>query len=194
MASVETIRNIVLCGDGSSGKTTMADNFLALTETVSGRPSVDDGTSICDFDPAEKQHKYSIEAALTNYQHAGKHFNVFDTPGYPDFIGQFIGALQAADTALTVVNAHSGIEVNTRRVFKEAGRANVGRMIVINKMDDENIDFPSLIGNIQEMWGQQCVLLNVPVGQGSDFKGVVSTLNVPADTAGALMDLSLIHI
>ena len=188
MASVETIRNIVLCGHGSSGKTTMADNFLALTETVSSRPSVDDGTSIGDFDPAEKQHKYSIEAALTNFQHAGKHFNVFDTPGYPDFIGQFIGSLQAADTALIVVNAHSGIEVNTRRVFKEAGRTNVGRMIVINKMDDENIDFPSLIGNIREMWGKQCVLLNVPVGQGSDFKGVVSTLNVPTDTAGALMD------
>ena len=188
MASVETIRNVVLCGHGSSGKTTMADNFLALTKTVSGSPSVDDGTSIYDFDPAEKQHKYSIEAALANFEYAGKQFNVFDTPGYPDFVGQYIGALQAVDTALIVVNAHSGIEVNTRRVFKEAGLAGVGRMIVINKMDDENIDFHGLLANIQEMWGKNCVLLNVPVGQGSEFKGVVSTLKVPDDTAGALID------
>ena len=188
MASVDTIRNIVLCGHGSSGKTTMADSFLALTKTVSGRPSVDDGTSIYDFDPAEKQHKYSIEAALANFQYTGKQFNVFDTPGYPDFVGQFIGALQAVDTALIVVNAHSGIEVNTRRVFKEAGLAGVGRMIVINKMDDENIDFPTLVANIQEMWGKNCMLINVPVGQGSEFKGVVSTLNIPEDTTGALVD------
>ena len=93
MASVETIRNVVLCGHGSSGKTTMADNFLALTKTVSGSPSVDDGTSIYDFDPAEKQHKYSIEAALANFEYAGKQFNVFDTPGYPDFVGQYILSL-----------------------------------------------------------------------------------------------------
>ncbi|MDB4778391.1 elongation factor G, partial [bacterium] len=188
MANPEIFRNIVLCGHGSSGKTTMADNFLVLTETVSGTPSVDDGSSVCDFDPEEKHHKYSIEASQTHFQHNGKHFNVCDTPGYPDFVGQAIGCMAGADTALIVVNAHSGIEVNTRRVFKEAEAAGLGRMIVINKMDDENIDFEGLVGSIREMWGTQCVLLNVPIGKGSDFKSVVSTLNVPADVSGALMD------
>lgn len=188
MAKPETIRNIVLCGHGSSGKTTMADNFLVLTETVGGSPSVDNGSSICDFDPEEHHHKYTIEAAQIHFQHAGKHFNVSDTPGYPDFIGQVIGCLSGSDTALVVVNAHSGIEVNTRRVFKEAGEAGLSRMIVINKMDDENIDFEGLVESIRKLWGTQCVLLNVPVGQGDDFKGVVSTLSVPEDTAGALVD------
>ena len=192
MAAIEKIRNIVLCGHGSSGKTTMADCFLALTESVSETPSVDNGSSICDFDPEEKQHKYSIESAAIHFQHAGKQFNVVDTPGYPDFLGQTIGSMQGADTALIVVNAHSGIEVNTRRVFNEAGVAGLGRMIVVNKMDDENIDFPNLIANIQEMWGTRCVLLNVPIGQGSEFKGVASTLHVPEDTSGALMDPAVI--
>ena len=188
MANVESIRNVVLCGHGSSGKTSLADKFLAMSGAVSGNPSVDDETSICDFDPEEKTHKYSIEAAVTNFAHGGKNFNVIDTPGYPDFIGQVIGPVSVVETAVVVVNATSGIEVNTRRVFEEAGNAGIGRMIAINKLDADNIDFDGLVNGIQEMWGTKCVLLNVPVGLGGDFKGVVSTLNVPDDTAGAVVD------
>ncbi|MGI9515928.1 MAG: elongation factor G, partial [Pirellulaceae bacterium] len=111
-----------------------------------------------------------------------------DTPGYPDFIGQTIGALHGVDNALIVVNVQSGIEVNTRRVFEEAGKLGLGRMIAINKMDGDNIDFDAIISSIQEMWGNKCVLLNVPIGHGPDFKGVASTLKVPDDTSGALID------
>ncbi len=185
---VEDIRNLALCGHGSSGKTTLADKMLTMTNTVNTHPSVDEGTSICDFDAEEKTHKYTVEASVIHFNHGGKRFNVIDTPGYPDFVGQAIGAMGGVDTVAIVINAHSGIEVNTRRVFQEAEKAGLGRMVVINKMDDENIDFPALIGDIQEMWGAKCVLLNVPVGSGADFKGVVSTLQVPEDTAGALID------
>lgn len=192
MANVESIRNVVLCGHGSTGKTTLADKFLTLTKTVPGNPSVDDGSSICDFDPEEKKHKYSIEPAFTHFKHGGREFTVIDTPGYPDFIGQVIGPMHGVETALVVVNASSGIEVNTRRVFQEAEKAGLGRMIVINKMDSDNIDFPKLVSEIQEMWGNRCVPLNVPIGSGEGFKGVVSTLKVPDDTTGALMDPSQI--
>ncbi|MFT5523865.1 MAG: elongation factor G, partial [Pirellulaceae bacterium] len=133
-------------------------------------------------------HKYSIEASLVHFEYGKKFFNIIDTPGYPDFLGQTIGALNGVDMAAIVINAHAGIEVNTRRVFTEAEKAGCGRMIVINKMDDENIDFPALLLAIQELWGARCVLLNVPIGQGPDFKSVVSTLRVPDDTSGALMD------
>ncbi len=192
-AKVENIRNLVLCGHGSAGKTTLADKMLTMTGTVSANPSVDEGTSICDFDPEEKHHNYSIEASVIHFDHGGKRFNVIDAPGYPDFIGHTIGALQAVDTAAIVINAHSGIEVNTRRVFGEAEKAGVGRMIVINKMDGDNIDFPALVARIREFWGNRCILLNVPVGQGANFKGVVSTLKVPDDTDGALVDPNEIH-
>jgi len=184
----EDIRNIALCGHGSAGKTTLADKLLDMTGTVKSTGGVDDGTSTCDFDEEEKHHKYSIEASVTHFDHAGKHFQMIDTPGYPDFIGQAIGALYGVDTAAIVINAQSGIEVNTRRVFTEAGEAGVGRMIVINRMDLDNIDFPTLIANIKDVFGNACVLLNVPLGQGSEFRGVASTLNVPDDTDGALMD------
>ncbi len=191
--SVDSIRNVVLCGHGSSGKTTLADAFLTLTGTVKGHHSVEDGTSICDFDPEEKKHKYSIEAAAIHFERGGFRFNVIDTPGYPDFIGQVIGPMQAVDTALIVINAHSGIEVNSRRVFKEATLQNLGRMIVINKMDDENADVEALVKSIQEMWGPQCMLLNVPVGKGANFSGVISTLEIPANTQGALLDPRQLH-
>lgn len=185
---VEDIRNIAFCGHGTAGKTTLVDKFLNKTGTVKRPASVDDKTSICDFDEEEKQHKYTIEASVVHFEHAGKHFNVIDTPGYPDFIGQAISAIRAVDVAVIVINAHSGIGVNTRRVFKEAGEAGLGRIIVINKMDTENIDFPKLLKSIQEMFGPACVPYNVPIGSGHDFKGVASVLHPPADTAGALAD------
>ena len=185
---VQDIRNIAFCGHGGSGKTTLVDKMLLTTGAVNRQASVDEGTSICDFDEEEKQHRYTIEASVVHMDHAGKHFHLIDTPGYADFIGQMIGALRAVDTAAIAINAQSGIEVNTRRAFAEAQKAGVGRMIVITKMDSDNIDFPTLLDNIKEVFGSECVPLNVPLGQGSDFRGVASTLKVPADASGALVD------
>jgi elongation factor G len=186
--SVEQIRNIAFCGHGSSGKTMLVDKILTSTGTVSRNASVEDGTSICDFDEEEKHHKYTIEAKLTHFDHAGKHFNLLDTPGYPDFIGQAIGAMRGADTVAIVINAQSGIEVNTRRVFNEAKKAGLGRIVILNRMDSDNINFSALVESIQELFGKGCHLLNVPLGQGTSFHGVASVLKPPADVAGALID------
>lgn len=190
---VADIRNVAFCGHGSSGKTTLFDKILLKTGAASGNPSVDDGTSIGDFDREEKEHKYSIEASVAHCEYSGKRFNLIDTPGYPDFIGQAISSLRAVETAAIIIDAHSGIAVNTRRMFAEAGNAGVGRMIVINRMDSDNIDFEALVNDIRELWGGACVLLNVPLGVGAEFRGVASTLNLPDDTSGAIVDPTEIH-
>src|SRR3989304_3493529 len=127
--NVQDIRNIAVCGHGSSGKTTLVDQLLVKTGAVSGQPSVDAGTSICDFDEEEKHHKHSIESSVVHFDHNGKHFNVIDTPGYPDLIGQTIGALRAADTALITIAPPAGIKVNPRRAWQEAGDAGLGRIV-----------------------------------------------------------------
>ena len=191
--TANNIRNIVFCGHGGSGKTTTADTLLNVTGVVKRPASVDDGTSICDFDEEEKNHKYTVEASIVHFEHAGKRFNVIDTPGYPDFIGGTIGAMGAVDTAAIFVNAQAGIEVNTRRVFAEAKKAGLGRFIVISKMDGDNIGFDALIENIQDVFGTECVLFNVPMGHGHEFTGVASTLNPPEEAPGALHDPHEIH-
>ena len=187
---VQDIRNIAFCGHGSSGKTTLVDRMLFKSGVVTHETSVDEGTSICDFDEEEKHRKSSIEATVCHFQHGGKRFNVIDTPGYPDFIGQTIGALSGVDTVAIVINAQAGIEVNVRRVFAEAGEAGLGRIFVINKMDAENVDYPKLLADLKELFGNACVPLNVPLGSGHDFRGVASTLKVPESTDGALVDPS----
>ena len=185
---VADIRNIVVCGHGSAGKTSIVDQLLVQSGAVSSKPSVDAGTSICDFDEEEKHHKHSIEAAVTNFDHAGKHFNVIDTPGYPDLVGQMIGSLRAVETALIAIDAHAGIKVNTRRAWSEAGKAGCGRILALTKLDTDNIDLPGLVASIKEVFGSSCALLNVPLGLGEDLKGVASTLDVPDSTDGAVID------
>lgn len=175
--NVPDIRNIALCGHGGSGKTTLADAMLNETGTVKKLASVDDGSSICDFDEEEKAHKYTIETSVIHFEHNGKLFNIVDTPGYPDFIGQTVGALWGVDMAAIVINASSGIEVNTRRVFAEAKKAGLGRILIFNKMDDEKVNFEKLLKLVRDVFGPECVPLNTPDGEGHHFKGVVSSFD-----------------
>ncbi|HOA51023.1 MAG TPA: elongation factor G [Thermogutta sp.] len=189
---VKKIRNIALCGHGSVGKTTLLDRLLNFTGAVNRPASVDDGTSICDFDEEEKSHRYTIEAKVTFFDYDGLHYHVIDTPGYRDFIGQVIGAFRAVDLAAIVINAQSGVEVNTRRVFQEAEKAGIPRLIIINKLDAENIDFENLLAGIRETFGDRCVPLNVPIGLGADFRGVATTLKAESSVPGAVIDPSSI--
>ncbi|MDR3181377.1 MAG: elongation factor G [Planctomycetaceae bacterium] len=186
--NVPDIRNIALCGHGGSGKTTLADTLLNETGSVKKLASVDDGTSICDFDEEEKAHKYTIESSVIHFEHNGKLFNIVDTPGYPDFIGQTVGALYGVDTAAVVVNAAAGIEVNTRRVFAEAKKAGLGRIVVINKLDDEKADFAKILKLVQDVFGAECVPLNVPDGTGHNFKGVKNCLEDGSEYKDSLVE------
>ncbi|NOY29906.1 MAG: elongation factor G [Planctomycetes bacterium] len=186
--NVADIRNLVVCGHGSAGKTSLVDQLLVKSGAVSAKPSVDAGTSICDFDEEEKHHKHSVESTVVNFDHAGKHFNVIDTPGYPDLVGQMIGSLRAVETALIAVDAHAGIKVNTRRAWNEAGKAGCGRILVLTKLDTDNIDFPGLIDSLKEVFGDSCALLNVPVGISDSLTGVASTLDLAGSAEGAVID------
>lgn len=190
---VDDLRNIAVCGHGSAGKTSLVDHLLVKTGAVQGNPNVEAGTSICDFDEEEKHHKHSIEAAITHCEHNGKEFTLIDTPGYPDLIGQTIGALRGVDNALIAIDGHAGIKVNTRRVWKEAGDRGLGRILCITKVDDHSVDLPGLTETIGEVFGPQCVLFNVPLGAGDDLKGVASTIDPPSDTSGAVMDVAELH-
>jgi elongation factor G len=190
---LQQIRNIAICGNGLAGKTMLIDKILTSTGTIKRPASVDDGTSICDFDEEERHHKHTIESTLVHFEHAGLKFNVIDTPGYPDFIGQTLGALRGVDNVIIAVDAHAGIGVNTRRIWQEACKLELGRIFVITKMDSENVDYPHLLLDIQKFFGHECIPMNLPIGHGPNFKGVVDMLTDPGKPVGTLIDAVQTH-
>ena len=187
MANTGDIRNIVLLGHGGSGKTSLAEAMLHKTGATNRLGSVDDKTSICDFYDEEKEHQHSIQSALVHVEHAGKLINIIDTPGYPDFVGPSIKAISAAETAVLVISASAGIETNTRKMAELT--ASMPRIIVINKMDAENVAFAELIKNIQATFGPQCRCANLPA---ADKASVIDCIeNDSGDSP--LMDVAGAH-
>ena len=162
MVATNNIRNIVLLGHGGSGKTSLAEAVLHTTGATNRLGSVDDQTSVCDYYEEEKQHQHSIQSAIVHTEYGGKLINIIDTPGYPDFIGPAITTIPAAETVIIVISATAGIETNTRKLFELATKANKPRVIVVNKIDAENIDLPGLIRSIRETFGSQCRCANLP--------------------------------
>lgn len=174
---VENVRDIALVGHRAAGKTSLADALLYEARAVPRLGSVDEGTSVSDTDEEEHKHHFTIDAHVLHADHEGKHINILDAPGYPDFIGAAIEALSAVETAVVVVSAVNGIEVNTRRMFQEAEKRGLSRVIVINKLDADKVDFPSLVSSIQATFGKACVLFNVPDQVGPGFSKVYSVLH-----------------
>lgn len=188
---VKDIRNIALIGHGSSGKTSLAEAILFKAKSTNRMGSVDDGTSIFDYEEDEREKKISIDSAIAHCKWNGKEINLIDTPGYPDFISGVIGSLFAVDTVLIVVSAINGIQINTRKVWQLATERGLCRAVVITKMDGENIDLASILKSINETFGKGCIPMNLPRGCGHEFNGVVSALNPPAgeDTNNVVGDL-----
>ncbi|MBX6313995.1 MAG: elongation factor G [Isosphaeraceae bacterium] len=182
---ITDIRNVALAGHGASGKTSLADALLFTGGATNRKGSPDDGTSLLDVDDEEKKRHFSIDCHLGHLVWNGKQIHLIDSPGYPDFIGNALSALAAVENVLVAVSGPSGIEVNTRRLFQEATKLGLGRLVAITKMDAENTDYVRDLQAIRETFGLQCVPFNVPVGQGSTFSGVIDVLNPPADVPAA---------
>lgn len=186
-------RNLAICGHASAGKTTLVDRLLAESGTVSGMPDVTDQSSVCDFDEEEKAHGHTIESSLVHLSHGEKKFNLIDTPGYADFVGGMIGSLSAVDCALICINAHDGIQLGARRAMTEAKRIGIGRMIVVTKMEDPNADYSALLEECRQLWGPSVVPIQVPLGQRDSLTGVASTIDLPSEAPGAVMNLAHAH-
>ena len=161
-SKTQDIRNIALLGHGGAGKTTLGEAMLFAAKVTGRLGSVDDGTSMLDFSDIEKERKHSVDPSLAHFDHAGKTVNLVDAPGYPDFVGGALSSMAGVDTAVIVISAASGIEVNTRRMFAAAGTEGKARAIVINKIDAENVDLERLMGAITETFGAACKPMNLP--------------------------------
>ncbi len=164
--TTEALRTIALVGHAGAGKTSLAEALLHKAGAITAPGTVERGSTVCDFDPLEKQHQHSLNSAVIHFDDQGTHVHLIDTPGYPDFMGQAIGALPAVETAAVVINAQNGIELITHRMMQWAEKRKLCRAIIINKIDAENLDLPALLADIQETFGKECLPINLPADGG----------------------------
>ncbi|MDM8568310.1 elongation factor G [Thiotrichales bacterium HSG1] len=165
--TTENICNIALVGQTNTGKTTLAETLLLQAGAITSAGKVENGNTICDFDSLEKEHQHSLSAAVVSLDHKGKHVNIIDTPGYPDFMGQSLSVLPAVETVAVVINAVSGIEMLTSRMLEWTGNRKQCRMIIINKIDVADVDLLTLVEDIKENFGNECLPVNLPTDNGS---------------------------
>ena len=173
------IRTIVLLGHGASGKTSLVESMLFKAGATMRLGSVEDGTSVADYDADAKEKRHTIDSSILHCNWKGREINIIDTPGYADFIRDAIASLVAAETALVTISATDGIQVNTGKLWNLACQKGLGKVIVITKIDGENVDYQALLDSIKNTLGSICVPLVLPIGAGHDFQGVVNVFELP---------------
>ncbi len=179
--SVSDIRNIAFLGHGGAGKTTLVEQLLHDAGAIGAVGAVEKGNTVCDHEEEEKHHGHSLSSAVVHFDFHGRHVNLIDTPGYPDFMGQAMSALPAVETVAVVIDAHAGIEMMTRRMMDRAAQRKLCRFIVVNKIDADNTDLPKLVEQIQQTFGKQCLPINLPTGGGKDVVDVFDQASGQAD-------------
>lgn len=176
----QKIRNIVLLGHGSSGKTSLVESLLFQQGVTKRLGSVDDGTTIADYDKEEIARKYSINTSIIPIEYKDHKYNFLDAPGYFDFYGEIGAALRVAGGAVIVIDASSGIEVGTEKAWEMTEELGTPKMIFLNKMDKENIDYIKLIEELKEKFGKKIAPFEIPMYEKGEFVGYVNVVDKSA--------------
>lgn len=165
-AATQNIRTLALVGQTGSGKTSLAEALLFKAGAIGAPGSLERGTTVSDFDPMERRAQHSLNAAIVHFDHHDTRVHLIDTPGYSDFVGQSMTALEAVETAAVVIGASTGIEMMSARMMDWAAKRRLDRVIVINKIDVGG-DFAALVQQIQTAFGKECLPLNLPAAGGT---------------------------
>lgn len=163
----DNLRTLAMTGQGGAGKTTLIEALLAQAGAIPTVGSLQRGTTVCDYDPLEKEHQHSVKLAAAHLEHDGTRVFLLDTPGYPDFMGQAMCALDAVETVAVVIDATKGIEYTASRMMHWVQARKLCRMIIVSKIDHPGIDLAGLLTEIQAAFGRECLPVNLPAGDGS---------------------------
>lgn len=178
--NIESVRNIGIIGHGGTGKTSLTEAILFNCKETDRIGKIEDGTTVCDYDPEEKKRQISISVAVAPCEYSNHRLNFVDTPGYFDFVGELIQGLKAVDAAIINTCAVSGLQVGTEKAWDYVNRFKVPRAFFINKLDRENANFDKVLEDIRNKFGLSVVPVQIPIGKEAGFKGVVDIIEKKA--------------
>jgi elongation factor G len=172
------IRNIALLGHSGSGKTTLAETMLFESGTIKRRGTINDGNTVSDFHPVEKDKLKSVFTSFLHLDWRGHKINIIDTPGTADYISEVIPSLQVAGNALFVLDAEHGVEVGTEVLWNYARNLNIPSIIVVNKVDSPNSNFQNTVDQARDRFGREVVVIQYPYGEGEEFNTIIDVLKM----------------
>ena len=178
----KNIRNLTIVGHGSVGKTTLAEALLFTAGAIDRQGRVEDGQATMDYDPEEVKRSISISAAMAPLEWKDRKVNLVDIPGFFDFAGEQVGPMTVCEGALIVVGAVSGLDVGAEKAWAMCDKTHSSRMIVVNKMDQENANFQKALGSITDKYGSHIAPIELPIIENGKFAGVVCVLENKAFT------------
>ncbi len=176
----DRIRNVALIGHRGSGKTSLAEAILFEAGKTNRLGSVTEGTTVCDHEPDEQERQMSIDAAVASIDFHDRKINLIDTPGDPSFVADALAAMRVVDSAVVVVNAVSGVEVHTERLWRRAAAEGLSRLIFVNMLDRERADFFKTLDSLKAAFGVHVVATEIPIGSEHDVKGVIDLIDMKA--------------
>ena len=160
--STQDILNLALIGGAGVGKTTVAEAMLYKAEAINAQGNVDTGTTASDYRPREKSMQHSLVPTVCSFDCGSRHINLIDNPGFPDFIGRMLAVLPAVESVAIVVDANLGVDSHTMKIAQYASDQKLCRMVIVNKMDAENVDLEAITEQIRETLGSECLPINLP--------------------------------
>ncbi len=177
---VSMIRNFSVVAHGGAGKTSLVEAMLFSAGAVDRMGSVEAGNTVTDFDPEEIDRKITISSAVAFCDWKSHRMNIIDTPGFINFIEDTRGCLRVSDGAVIIVSAISGVKAETEKIWKYACEFELPRIMFVNKMDRENASFSRAVSDIEKSFESEAIALNIPIGEGPSFEGIVDVLRMKA--------------
>ena len=182
------LRTLALVGHAGTGKTTMIEMLLAASGAIETPGSVERGSTVSDYDPIEKAHGHSLRLACAHFETDGVRVHLLDTPGYPDFSGRALGALDAVETVGIVINAQRGIEITATRMALWAKARRLCRMVIVNRIDEEGVDLPGVLSDLQAAFGRECLPVNLPAAGATKVLDCFFNVSGDATDFGSVSD------
>jgi elongation factor G len=176
----DRIRNVALIGHRGTGKTSLNEAILFEAGVVNRLGRVEDGSTVSDGEPDEKEREMSIGASVASFEHSGRKINLIDTPGESSFIADTLASLRVVDAAVVVVNAVMGVEVHTERLWGRADEEGLARLVFVNMLDRERADFFRALDSLKEAFGPHVVATEIPIGTEHEVRGVVDLIDMEA--------------